>query len=162
VPTVFHVSDLHFGWPAVPEQIEAIERLIQESSFEVVAISGDLTQRAKDGKGGVRPGGRSTPEIAAMRGIPAGDDSISPNRHRDAANTTELLGGGRDKAEVDADTRKSMGSFAALSTTREPNANAPSQRGFPAFGAPYLSQPWHDQHRPPTRRVHCDSAAGCC
>ena len=27
--TVFHVSDLHFGWPAVPEQIDAIEQIIQ-------------------------------------------------------------------------------------------------------------------------------------
>ena len=26
--SVFHVSDLHFGWPAVPEQIEAIERIM--------------------------------------------------------------------------------------------------------------------------------------
>jgi len=26
VTTVFHVSDLHFGWPAVPEQIDAIDR----------------------------------------------------------------------------------------------------------------------------------------
>jgi 3',5'-cyclic AMP phosphodiesterase CpdA len=50
VTTVFHVSDLHFGWPAVPEQIEAIEHIIHESSFDVVAISGDLTQRARAGE----------------------------------------------------------------------------------------------------------------
>ena len=37
--TVFHVSDLHFGWPAVPEQIEAIEEIIQKEKFDVVAIS---------------------------------------------------------------------------------------------------------------------------
>ncbi|MEO8578940.1 MAG: metallophosphoesterase [Gemmatimonadales bacterium] len=48
--TVFHVSDLHFGWPAVPEQIEAIEQLILEKKFDVVAISGDLTQRARAGE----------------------------------------------------------------------------------------------------------------
>ena len=48
--TVFHVSDLHFGWPAVPEQIEAIELIIQESKFDVVVISGDLTQRARAGE----------------------------------------------------------------------------------------------------------------
>jgi 3',5'-cyclic AMP phosphodiesterase CpdA len=48
--TVFHVSDLHFGWPAVPEQIEAIEEIIQEQKFDVVAISGDLTQRARAGE----------------------------------------------------------------------------------------------------------------
>lgn len=48
--TVFHVSDLHFGWPAVPEQIDAIERIIQETKFDVVVISGDLSQRARAGE----------------------------------------------------------------------------------------------------------------
>src|SRR3954471_1057439 len=48
--TVFHVSDLHFGWPAVPEQIDAIEEIIQREKFDVVAISGDLTQRSRAGE----------------------------------------------------------------------------------------------------------------
>lgn len=48
--TVFHVSDLHFGRPAVPEQIEAIEAIIQGGAFDVVAISGDLSQRARAGE----------------------------------------------------------------------------------------------------------------
>jgi 3',5'-cyclic AMP phosphodiesterase CpdA len=48
--SVFHCSDLHFGHPAVPEQYEAIESLIQESRFDVVVISGDLTQRARSGE----------------------------------------------------------------------------------------------------------------
>jgi len=50
VTTVFHLSDLHFGWPAVPEQIEAIEQIIHAGKFDVVAISGDLTQRARAGE----------------------------------------------------------------------------------------------------------------
>lgn len=47
---VLHISDLHFGRPAVPEQIEAIEDLIQRSRFDVVVISGDLSQRARSGE----------------------------------------------------------------------------------------------------------------
>ncbi len=47
---VFHVSDLHFGKPAVPEQIGAIETLIQEARFDVVAVSGDFSQRARAGE----------------------------------------------------------------------------------------------------------------
>jgi 3',5'-cyclic AMP phosphodiesterase CpdA len=47
---LFHCSDLHFGHPAVPEQYEAIETLIQERRFNVTAISGDLTQRARAGE----------------------------------------------------------------------------------------------------------------
>ncbi|MEO7367596.1 MAG: metallophosphoesterase, partial [Gemmatimonadaceae bacterium] len=48
--TIFHVSDLHFGRPAVPAQIEAIEQLIQNDRFDVVAISGDLSQRSRAGE----------------------------------------------------------------------------------------------------------------
>lgn len=48
--TVFHVSDLHFGRPAVPAQIEAIEDIIQIERFDVVAISGDVSQRARSGE----------------------------------------------------------------------------------------------------------------
>jgi 3',5'-cyclic AMP phosphodiesterase CpdA len=47
---VFHVSDLHFGRPSVPEQIEAIENTIQKEKFDVVAVSGDLSQRARSGE----------------------------------------------------------------------------------------------------------------
>lgn len=48
--TVFHCSDLHFGHPAVPEQYEAMEALIAERKYDVVAISGDLSQRARSGE----------------------------------------------------------------------------------------------------------------
>lgn len=48
--SVFHVSDLHFGRPAVPAQIEAIEEIIQREKFDVVAISGDLSQRSRAGE----------------------------------------------------------------------------------------------------------------
>ena len=48
--TVFHCSDLHFGSPAVPEQYEAMEALIHEYKFDVVAISGDVSQRARSGE----------------------------------------------------------------------------------------------------------------
>lgn len=47
---LFHCSDLHFGHPAVPEHYEAIEALIHERPYSVVAISGDLTQRSRSGE----------------------------------------------------------------------------------------------------------------
>ena len=50
VTTLFHCSDLHFGHPAVPEQYEAIEALIQERKYDVVAVSGDVSQRARAGE----------------------------------------------------------------------------------------------------------------
>ncbi|GAC1516608.1 MAG: metallophosphoesterase [Gemmatimonadaceae bacterium] len=44
---LLHVSDLHFGQPSVPEQIAAIERVVENEIFDVVAVSGDLSQRAR-------------------------------------------------------------------------------------------------------------------
>jgi glutamate synthase domain-containing protein 2 len=49
-----------------------------------------LAQGAKPGKGGILPGAKVSAEIAAIRGIPEGQDSISPNRHTDIANIAEL------------------------------------------------------------------------
>lgn len=50
-----------------------------------------LSQGAKPGKGGVLPGGKVTAEIARIRGIPQGEDSLSPNRHPEVANIDALL-----------------------------------------------------------------------
>ncbi len=47
---VLHVSDLHFGWPAIPEQADAVEALAQQEGFDVIAVSGDLAQRARAGE----------------------------------------------------------------------------------------------------------------
>ncbi len=50
-----------------------------------------LSQGAKPGKGGLLPGVKVTPEIAGIRGIPAGKASISPNRHTEIGNSRQLL-----------------------------------------------------------------------
>lgn len=50
-----------------------------------------LSQGAKPGKGGILPGTKVTEEIARIRGIEAGKDSISPNRHPEIGNARELL-----------------------------------------------------------------------
>jgi glutamate synthase domain-containing protein 2 len=66
------------------------ERLLDLSRV-VSAFEIKLSQGAKPGKGGVLPGKKVTPEIAQIRGIPEGRDSISPNRHRDISSMNELL-----------------------------------------------------------------------
>ena len=50
VTTLLHCSDLHFGHPAVPEQYEAIEAIVEAQRPTVVAISGDVSQRARAGE----------------------------------------------------------------------------------------------------------------
>ena len=64
---------------------------VKELAQQVKAFEIKLSQGAKPGKGGVLPGGKVTEEIARIRGIPVGQDSISPNRHPDIANVDQLL-----------------------------------------------------------------------
>jgi glutamate synthase domain-containing protein 2 len=63
----------------------------KELAQHVKAFEIKLSQGAKPGKGGVLPGSKVTEEISRIRGIPAGKDSISPNRHYDIANMDQLL-----------------------------------------------------------------------
>ncbi len=58
---------------------------------KVRAFEIKLSQGAKPGKGGVLPAAKVTEEIARIRGIPAHQDSISPNRHTDIGTTDQLL-----------------------------------------------------------------------
>ncbi|MDH4030456.1 MAG: FMN-binding glutamate synthase family protein [Chromatiales bacterium] len=68
------------------------EKLREVASHEQVRMFEiKLSQGAKPGKGGILPGGKVTEEIAAIRGIEAGHDSISPNRHPDVSGIGELL-----------------------------------------------------------------------
>lgn len=68
------------------DKLREIAAIEQVRMFEI-----KLAQGAKPGKGGILPAAKVTDEIAAIRGIPAGQDSVSPNRHRDAGNHEELL-----------------------------------------------------------------------
>ncbi len=63
----------------------------REIARSVKAFEIKLSQGAKPGKGGVLPASKVSPEIAAIRGIPPYQDSISPNRHHDIGSIEELL-----------------------------------------------------------------------
>lgn len=58
---------------------------------QVKMIELKLSQGAKPGKGGILPGEKVTEEIASIRGIGVGQDSISPNRHPDIDSSEDLL-----------------------------------------------------------------------
>jgi glutamate synthase domain-containing protein 2 len=68
------------------------DKLAEIAAHEQVRmIEVKLAQGAKPGKGGILPGAKVTEEIAEIRGIPAGTDSISPNRHPEISSNAELL-----------------------------------------------------------------------
>jgi glutamate synthase domain-containing protein 2 len=68
------------------EKLRQIAAHPQVRMFEV-----KLSQGAKPGKGGFLPAAKVTAEIAAIRGIPVGQTSQSPSRHREIADAGDLL-----------------------------------------------------------------------
>ncbi|MEM9255822.1 MAG: FMN-binding glutamate synthase family protein [Pseudomonadota bacterium] len=68
------------------DKLRAVAAHEQVRMFEI-----KLSQGAKPGKGGILPGNKVTEVIAKTRGIPVGEDSISPNRHPDINSVDDLL-----------------------------------------------------------------------
>ncbi|WP_148573251.1 FMN-binding glutamate synthase family protein [Nocardioides caldifontis] len=60
-------------------------------SAPVRAIEVKLSQGAKPGLGGLLPGAKVTPEIAEIRGIPVGEDCVSPSRHAEFSDVDSML-----------------------------------------------------------------------
>ncbi len=68
------------------DKLRAVAAHDQVRMFEL-----KISQGAKPGKGGILPGGKVTAEIAAIRHIPEGQDSLSPNRHPEVDSAPALL-----------------------------------------------------------------------
>ncbi len=66
-----------------------LRKIAAEPNVKMIELK--MSQGAKPGKGGILPGGKVTPEIAEIRGIPEGKASISPNRHPEVNSAAELL-----------------------------------------------------------------------
>jgi len=65
--------------------VETVER------FPVRAIEVKLSQGAKPGLGGLLPAAKITPEISRIRGIPMGQDCVSPASHKEFSDVDGLL-----------------------------------------------------------------------
>lgn len=68
---------------------EAFGRQCRSEQVKMIEIK--LSQGAKPGHGGVLPGAKVTREIARVRGIPVGQDCISPSCHSEFSTPVELL-----------------------------------------------------------------------
>ncbi len=68
------------------------EKLREIAAHEIVRMFEiKMSQGAKPGKGGILPAAKVSEEIAKVRGIHAGEDSISPNRHPEIENNDDLI-----------------------------------------------------------------------
>ncbi|MCV2403884.1 FMN-binding glutamate synthase family protein [Marinomonas sp. C2222] len=68
------------------EKLKSVAKHENVRMFEI-----KMSQGAKPGKGGMLPGDKVSKEIAAIRGIPEGQDSNSPNGHKDIKSVDDLL-----------------------------------------------------------------------
>jgi glutamate synthase domain-containing protein 2 len=89
---IWEIGSGYFGCRALdggfsPEKFAATAAHPQIKMIEI-----KLSQGAKPGHGGVLPAAKVTEEIAAIRGVPLGQDCISPARHSAFATPLELVG----------------------------------------------------------------------
>lgn len=68
---------------------EKLREVATHDSVKMFEIK--FSQGAKPGKGGILPGEKVTKEIADIRGIRIGEESISPNRHPDLDSPEDIL-----------------------------------------------------------------------
>ena len=88
---VWQIGTGYFGCRN-PDGSFNLDRLVETvATAPVRAIEIKLSQGAKPGLGGVLPGSKVTPEIAAIRGVPVGVMCKSPARHSAFGNVGELV-----------------------------------------------------------------------
>ena len=89
---VFQIGTAKYGVRGADGRL-SYEKLRDVAAHEQVRMFEiKLSQGAKPGKGGILPADKVTAEIAAIRGIPEGEASISPNRHPEVNSIDDLLG----------------------------------------------------------------------
>ncbi len=88
---VWQIGTAYFGCRDEEGNFDDTKFKEKATMDQVKMIEIKLSQGAKPGHGGVLPGVKNTPEIAAIRGVKAGETIISPPSHSAFSNEFELL-----------------------------------------------------------------------
>ncbi|MDT7834363.1 FMN-binding glutamate synthase family protein [Aquabacterium sp. OR-4] len=88
---VWEIGSGYFGCRHADGRFSAEAFAATAADSQVKLIELKLSQGAKPGHGGMLPGPKVTPEIAAARGVPVGEDCISPAGHSAFATPVEML-----------------------------------------------------------------------
>jgi glutamate synthase domain-containing protein 2 len=89
---IYQLGTGYFGSRSREGAFSMTKLLETVSSYpHVRGIEIKLSQGAKPGKGGVLPARKVTDEIAAIRGVEAGKDCISPNGHREFTDVRTMI-----------------------------------------------------------------------
>ncbi|HZZ89979.1 MAG TPA: FMN-binding glutamate synthase family protein [Caulobacteraceae bacterium] len=87
---VWELGSGYFGCRAEDGRFDPDRFATQAALDQVKMIEIKLSQGAKPGHGGVLPAAKVTPEIGRTRGVPLGQDCISPSRHSAFSTPMEL------------------------------------------------------------------------
>jgi glutamate synthase domain-containing protein 2 len=88
---VFQIGTAYFGCRDERGRFDLARLKELVASAPVKALEIKLSQGAKPGLGGLLPAAKVTPEIAAVRGVRAGEDCISPSRHAEFSDVDSML-----------------------------------------------------------------------
>jgi glutamate synthase domain-containing protein 2 len=88
---IWEIGSGYFGCRDEAGRFDAERFAAAAADPQVRMVELKLSQGAKPGHGGMLPGPKVTPEIAAARGVPVGLDCISPARHSAFSTPIELL-----------------------------------------------------------------------
>jgi glutamate synthase domain-containing protein 2 len=88
---VWEVASGYFGCRDGNGRFDPVRFAEQARTDQVKMIEIKLSQGAKPGHGGVLPAAKVTREIAETRGVPMGQDCISPARHSEFSTPLELM-----------------------------------------------------------------------
>ena len=89
---VWQIGTAYFGCRDAEGRFDLARfRAVIAAHPEIRMIELKLSQGAKPGLGGLLPAAKVTPEIAALRGIPEGEDCWSPTRHTAFSDADSLL-----------------------------------------------------------------------
>jgi glutamate synthase domain-containing protein 2 len=88
---IWEIGSGYFGCRTADGAFDPAQFAERARDDQVKMVEIKLSQGAKAGHGGILPGRKVTPEIAAARGVPAGVDCISPASHSSFTNPLELM-----------------------------------------------------------------------
>lgn len=88
---VWELGSGYFGCRTRDGKFDPERFAAQALDPQVKMIEIKLSQGAKPGHGGILPKHKVTPEIAATRGVPMGEDCVSPSRHSAFSTPIELM-----------------------------------------------------------------------
>lgn len=88
---IWEIGSGYFGCRTADGGFDPIRFAEQAADPQIKMIEIKISQGAKPGKGGILPAEKVTAEIAATRGIPMGEDCISPARHGAFSTPIELV-----------------------------------------------------------------------